>query len=583
MNYDNMKKILILFCYITLSETAASVNNIGLVYGRQEGKTEWSDPICLTYNPQYLSIHNPLPTEEKYAIRGLFKDFTPDYGCDDSGAYDGGSALNKIVAVARGNCTFVEKTDMAEQHHAKAVIVVSSTYVSPGINQTSDIHRFTIPSGTMLKSDFIKIQKLGKTVEMMIYAPEVSDKLFDPCMVVIFLLAVVCVAVGGFWSGLTVIERQKKQEEKEKKKREKKYVQSSDQGKDETDDEKEDEEHLDITVPAVIVFFVLVCAFLVLLYFFYDYLVYVIISLFCIAGSMGLYYCIQPVWKYIPINTRTPKLPCCKSQLEVKNLILYALCLTFAIVWAVERHESYAWVLQDILGLAFCINMLKTIQVPNLKICSILLILLFLYDIFFVFITPYFTKDEEILDVTKRNGESIMVKVATGGASKSKERLPMVFVVPKLNYSPYSSCLNQPSMLGFGDVIVPGLLVGYNHGIDLNVKSKKIYYIATVIAYGIGMIITFVALELMQTGQPALLYLVPCTLITTFVIGCIRREFKLLWNGIKKVGVPENSESPPPQPDIVTSGPDTASVNNVNEEMSSTSTIDSENRSLIRK
>ncbi|XP_052059535.1 signal peptide peptidase-like 2B isoform X2 [Mytilus californianus] len=573
MNYDdNMKKILILFCFISLTEAAASTNNIGLVYGRQEGKTEWSDPVCLTYNPQYLSIQNPLPSQEKNAIRGLFKDFTPDYGCGDSSVYDGGSALNKIVAVARGNCTFVEKTDMAQQHQAKAVIVVSSTYVSPGINQTSDIHRFTIPTGTMLKSDFIKIQKLGKSVELMIYAPEVSDK-FDPCMVVIFLLAVVCVAVGGFWSGLTFIDRQKKQEEKEKKKKEKKYVQSSDQGKDESEDEKDNEEHLDITVPAVIVFFVLVCAFLVLLYFFYDYLVFVIISLFCIAGSMGLYYCIQPVWKYIPIRTSIPKLPCCKSQPEVKNLILYALCATFAIVWAIERHESYAWVLQDILGLAFCINMLKTIQVPNLKICSILLILLFLYDIFFVFITPYFTK----------NGESIMVKVATGGASKSKEKLPMVFVVPKLNYSPYSSCLNQPSMLGFGDVIVPGLLVGYNHGIDLKVNSKKIYYIATVIAYGIGMIITFIALELMQTGQPALLYLVPCTLITTFVIGCIRGEFKLLWNGTKKVSVTENSENPPPQPENVISGPNTASVNNVNEEMSSTSTIDSENRSLIRK
>jgi hypothetical protein len=55
-----------------------------------------------------------------------------------------------------------------------------------------------------------------------------------------------------------------------------------------------------------------------------------------------------------------------------------------------------------------------------------------------------------------------------------------------------------------------------------------------VLAYGIGMIITFVALELMKTGQPALLYLVPCTLITTFVIGCIRGEVKLLWNGIGK-------------------------------------------------
>ena len=38
----------------------------------------------------------------------------------------------------------------------------------------------------------------------------------------------------------------------------------------------------------------------------------------------------------------------------------------------------------------------------------------------------------------------------------------------------------------------------------------------------------------MKTGQPALLYLVPCTLITTFVIGCIRGEVKLLWNGTGK-------------------------------------------------
>ena len=33
----------------------------------------------------------------------------------------------------------------------------------------------------------------------------------------------------------------------------------------------------------------------------------------------------------------------------------------------------------------------------------------------------------------------------------------MVFLVPKLNSSPYSSCHDQPSMLGFGDVVVPGM------------------------------------------------------------------------------------------------------------------------------
>jgi hypothetical protein len=34
------------------------------------------------------------------------------------------------VAVARGNCTFIEKTDMAQKHRAKGVIVVTDQYVS---------------------------------------------------------------------------------------------------------------------------------------------------------------------------------------------------------------------------------------------------------------------------------------------------------------------------------------------------------------------------------------------------------------------------------------------------------------------
>ena len=65
---------------------------------------------------------------------------------------------------------------------------------------------------------------------------------------------------------------------------------------------------------------------------------------------------------------------------------------------------SYAWVLQDFLGIAFCISLLKNIRLPNLKVCVILLVLLLIYDIFFVFITPLFSA----------SGKSVMVEVATG-------------------------------------------------------------------------------------------------------------------------------------------------------------------------
>ena len=36
--------------------------------------------------------------------------------------------------------------------------------------------------------------------------------------------------------------------------------------------------------------------------------------------------------------------------------------------------------------------MLRLVRLPSLKICTLLLVLLFFYDIFFVFITPLFTK-----------------------------------------------------------------------------------------------------------------------------------------------------------------------------------------------
>ncbi|XP_077863976.1 signal peptide peptidase-like 2B [Saccoglossus kowalevskii] len=104
--------------------------------------------------------------------------------------------------------------------------------------------------------------------------------------------------------------------------------------------------------------------------------------------------------------------------------------------------------LQDAMGITFSINLLKTIRLPNFKICFILLCVLFLYDIFFVFITPYFTK----------SGESVMVQVATGGGG-AKEQIPIVVKVPRFSNSPYKICEGvQYSLLGFGDILVPGKL-----------------------------------------------------------------------------------------------------------------------------
>ena len=52
----------------------------------------------------------------------------------------------------------------------------------------------------------------------------------------------------------------------------------------------------------------------------------------------------------------------------------------------------------------FCISLLKNLRLPSMKICSLLLVLLLIYDVFFVFITPLFSAGHN----------SVMVDVATG-------------------------------------------------------------------------------------------------------------------------------------------------------------------------
>lgn len=59
--------------------------------------------------------------------------------------------------------------------------------------------------------------------------------------------------------------------------------------------------------------------------------------------------------------------------------------------WVAERHSSYAWILQDILGFAFITMLLSRLRFLKVWFVAVLMIMLFVYDIFMVFITPYFT------------------------------------------------------------------------------------------------------------------------------------------------------------------------------------------------
>ncbi|KAF9101859.1 Signal peptide peptidase-like 2A [Mortierella sp. GBA35] len=218
--------------------------------------------------------------------------------------------------------------------------------------------------------------------------------------------------------------------------------------------------------------------------------------------------------------------------------------------WFWQRNSSHAWIFQDILG-GFTISlMLKVLKASSMSSPTLLLLTAFIYDVFFVFVTPYLTS----------TGESIMEAAATGASLTVKEAIPMLFRIPSFSSN------DGEAMLGFGDVVLPGILITFLResdarleedqsvmliGMDSKIARARAttllsgggggggeggrrrwsYYLTAILGYAVGLEVTFVAMMWSNQGQPALLYLVPCTIIPVVLLASKRHELSLLWNG----------------------------------------------------
>nr|XP_005900537.1 PREDICTED: signal peptide peptidase-like 2A [Bos mutus] len=477
----------------TVCQTAA---HEAILHASGNGRPSPSKDYCMLYNPHWTSLPSTLENATSMSLMNL----TTTPLCNVSDIPPDG-IKNKAVVVQWGTCHFLEKAKIAQTGGAEALLVANNSVLFPPSGNKSEFLDVKILIAFINHKDFKDMkQTLGDNIMVKMYSPSWPN--FDYTMVVIFVIAVFTVALGGYWSGLIELENMKAMTNTEDREMRKKK-----------------EEYFTFSPLTVIIFVVICCIMMVLLYFFYKWLVYVMIAIFCIASAMSLYNCLAALVRKIPCGQCT--ITCRGKSIEVRLIFLSGLCIAVAVVWAVFRNEDrWAWILQDILGIAFCLNLIKTLKLPNFKSCVILLGLLLLYDVFFVFITPFITK----------NGESIMVELAAGPFGNN-EKLPVVIRVPKLAYfSVMSVCLMPVSILGFGDIIVPGLLIAYCRRFDVEIGSS-VYYVSSTIAYAIGMILTFVVLVLMKKGQPALLYLVPCTLITASLVAWRRKEMKKFWKG----------------------------------------------------
>ncbi|KAF2873276.1 intramembrane protease 2 [Massariosphaeria phaeospora] len=222
------------------------------------------------------------------------------------------------------------------------------------------------------------------------------------------------------------------------------------------------------------------------------------------------------------------------------------------------------WYLTNLMGFGFSYGALQLMSPTTFSTGSLILGALFFYDIYFVFFTPMMVTVAKSLDV------------------------PIKLVFPRPSPTGDTSTAPSHAMLGLGDVVLPGIMIGLALRFDLFLfylrrqarvmpreegaeatvnKPKyfsvagqlsdrfwthtlagrplfgpaagskpeppftfpKTYFKASLIGYVLGMLTTLGVMQTWGHAQPALLYLVPGVLGSLWLTAALKGELGLMW------------------------------------------------------
>jgi len=469
---------------------------------RRDGKD-----CCSLYNPRFKK----LPYRRAALQSNDWMKMEVAEPFDACAALTGDRYSGAIVMAVRGNCSFYDKA-LVVQNAGGAFLLVENTedkYAQPGANSTSsEYDDINIPVAIIRSSSGNEL-KNSTNVQLKAFEAKVTlmEKLSqEVTSVILSAIAVVVIVFGSILA--TSSSRQGARE-------------STGGGAESLSDS---DQVTAVLVERPMLVFGVMCIQMMVLYFLYKYLVHFIIVCFCI-GSTAAFIVVSS--QLVSRSRTVVNVPVLNVTASTSDILLFLAGASLSATWYINRHANWAWTIQNVLGIFLMLLVLETLKLPTMKASTTLLSCLFLYDIFFVFITPLFTS----------TGESVMEKVAIGNGEK--EHMPMVITMPNL-VSPQSECLGSRGMsvLGYGDVIIPGLFITFLRSVDLKILENggessrgSVYFVGGIVAYVVGLLLTHVGLRIMRTAQPALMWIVPTLFISTFGLASLRGELKSLWSG----------------------------------------------------
>jgi minor histocompatibility antigen H13 len=227
-----------------------------------------------------------------------------------------------------------------------------------------------------------------------------------------------------------------------------------------------------------------------------------------------------PEWQKVNIIKKKLdiKLPFYQKTLDISVSKSEMIAGIISVIPTIAYFATKHWLLNNLFGVAFSICGIESLVLPNFQVGFILLWGLFFYDIFWVY------------------GTDVMLTVAKSVDAPIKLIFPINLQAETPTFS----------MLGLGDIVIPGVFIALclKYDVDkaiLNLRKQgtkefnlsklsRPYFVACLIGYALGIVMTFNAMIIFNHPQPALLFLVPSCCLSVLALAAKNGAIKELFN-----------------------------------------------------
>ncbi|KAK2705590.1 hypothetical protein QYM36_015844 [Artemia franciscana] len=188
---------------------------------------------------------------------------------------------------------------------------------------------------------------------------------------------------------------------------------------------------------------------LLVMFFFFDSMQLLFAICTAVIASVALAFLLLPMCQYLCrpcFGTGKISFGFC-GRFTSAELLAFALSVSIVCVWTLTGH----WLLMDAMGMGLCVAFIAFVRLPSLKVSTLLLAGLLVYDVFWVFFSNYIFNANVMVKVATRSADNpvkfLAQRLRLSNANHEKLSLPGKLVFPS------SSQRGNFSMLGLGDIV----------------------------------------------------------------------------------------------------------------------------------